>query len=995
MALRRCGAFLLSLFLALPSSAQLVVRPGPTQIGAAAASAAASASFSLQVPQWTADFRSFLAAPNPDPESVRVVARALAQLDLDDPAVKVQLAPLAQVLRNDVTPLLAHPNPTATGDHLEAVDTKLEVLNYPAVRALLPEEQQNKVGAASWAFNKGLWEQLGTDGWVRKKRSLDETIAAITQALDRPAPDLTDTPAPAAGAGPEISVQVLKGDISKVDANAVMTTVQEKHLCHGGVNAVIGAANPCFFNQLQKAPELEDGKALLAHGDGKGPIENVVFVKDRNEKPLSDIVYEGLKAADQAGLESVAIPAMRAGSVFGAVERSYREIVLELRKGVERFVAEARTALKTISFVVHNDEKLAAQIQNVFSERVERERSLRTDLREAKLSKDGFDLTPRPATVENRGSPIYGSLLKPWDLKHLLKSHKPVKIGAVEDRKAFSSPVTSVLNMPVKLPGGVVRAPVELAQFREFLQKVIDHEKAVNPDFDEYYMYFTVDQHPVKAGTTHRRPGVHIDGVQGARYKVKLPPEHLYSASDGLGTVFYDQVFDLTGLDPAKQHVHAELERQADERNARAVPDFDIAFWDSYSVHRADLAKEDLMRTFVRVEFSKKKYDSEGDTVNPALDYHWERVARPIPADLDDKPRFAAGYDEELKKLEPGQPHTVKDLPKWIADNVSVEALANKRRFFLIEGDSREARLKLEAEGWSIRAPYAKGTGFHEVYDATAPDGEKVNLILGANGASRVIHLQSFLKLAGVPADRVLTRRGFRSWKPEYKAAFAELGHVPDLVVYGLTRPAVRALIEETPELAGFWKDFNAKKSDPGPTNDISRRPMKVIELEDGRKVWFFMPLFGELAGDLMEALLEHGARNFAVMSAAGSLDPDASLGDWFTPREGSHLTMPTSNTQTLAWAEEMKSRGIRTVDMEHAHIAAAFAAHPEARATIDYMVSDVMTGPHRTDLTETRIGTIPGLAEKAAAIIARALGLPAGARLRAVSAENRSFPTR
>ncbi|UPT72429.1 MAG: hypothetical protein M0D55_10575 [Elusimicrobiota bacterium] len=62
---------------------------------------------------------------------------------------------------------------------------------------------------------------------------------------------------------------------------------------------------------------------------------------------------------------------------------------------------------------------------------------------------------------------------------------------------------------------------------------------------------------------------------------------------------------------------------------------------------------------------------------------------------------------------------------------------------------------------------------------------------------------------------------------------------------------------------------------------------MKVITLSDGRKIWFFMPLFGELAGDLMEAVLEHGAKNVLVTSAAGSIDPDLTLGTWFDPRAG------------------------------------------------------------------------------------------------------------
>ena len=58
-AARHFGTALLSLFLAFPSSAQLIVRPGPASIGAATASAGTSVT--QFVPQWMGAFDSFLA----------------------------------------------------------------------------------------------------------------------------------------------------------------------------------------------------------------------------------------------------------------------------------------------------------------------------------------------------------------------------------------------------------------------------------------------------------------------------------------------------------------------------------------------------------------------------------------------------------------------------------------------------------------------------------------------------------------------------------------------------------------------------------------------------------------------------------------------------------------------------------------------------------------------------------------------------------------------
>jgi hypothetical protein len=119
---------------------------------------------------------------------------------------------------------------------------------------------------------------------------------------------------------------------------------------------------------------------------------------------------------------------------------------------------------------------------------------------------------------------------------------------------------------------------------------------------------------------------------------VKLRPEHTYSASDAFGTVFYNQAFDLRQLDPNKQHVHAEIERQSRPENAVVAADYGLYFWDSYSAHEANVATSDRVRTFVRIEFSEKIYDGIGDTQNPLFDYNWPRIPRPIPAGLDEAP---------------------------------------------------------------------------------------------------------------------------------------------------------------------------------------------------------------------------------------------------------------------------------------------------------------------------------------------------------------------
>ncbi|MCR4295963.1 MAG: hypothetical protein NUW21_10540, partial [Elusimicrobia bacterium] len=214
----------LTLFLALPASAALVVRPGPTALGASAAAGASAASYATRMPQWTASFDTFLASRSPDAESVRAIARLLASIQPNDPA----LAPLAQALQKAAAPLLARPvHAKSTQADLEAAELKFEVLNYPSVRGLLTEEQQSRAGAAAWALSRNVWTK-DPDHWITRKRAVDKTIAAVLRELDAERPAPADEPAPVVGPGPDVAVEVLKGDIRDARAAAAQALALDR-----------------------------------------------------------------------------------------------------------------------------------------------------------------------------------------------------------------------------------------------------------------------------------------------------------------------------------------------------------------------------------------------------------------------------------------------------------------------------------------------------------------------------------------------------------------------------------------------------------------------------------------------------------------------------------------------------------------------------------------------------------------------------------------------
>ena len=155
-------------------------------------------------------------------------------------------------------------------------------------------------------------------------------------------------------------VSVVSGDIAKVNVDALITAINSGGLWFGGIDGVINrAARNLFHSQATAAMPLHDGQTIVALKQGRahgGAFVNVVFVVDDLQRPLHEIVYNGLKAASDAGFKSVSLPTIRMGVMLGVVEKSTEEAVEEMAKGVTKFIAEnVNTSLKNITFVVYND----------------------------------------------------------------------------------------------------------------------------------------------------------------------------------------------------------------------------------------------------------------------------------------------------------------------------------------------------------------------------------------------------------------------------------------------------------------------------------------------------------------------------------------------------------------------------------------------------------------------------------------------------------------
>jgi len=163
---------------------------------------------------------------------------------------------------------------------------------------------------------------------------------------------------------------VISGDISRVEADALITAINSSGMWFGGIDGVIQrSAGSRFHLQAAAAMPLEHGQTVLAHGnDSQLPFKNVIFVIDDLRGPLNEIIYNGLKAASEAHYASVTIPTIRMGVMLGVVEKNVNEALSQMAMAIKRFTNDhPQTSISTATFVVYNDENLRAALERTLN----------------------------------------------------------------------------------------------------------------------------------------------------------------------------------------------------------------------------------------------------------------------------------------------------------------------------------------------------------------------------------------------------------------------------------------------------------------------------------------------------------------------------------------------------------------------------------------------------------------------------------------------------
>jgi len=180
------------------------------------------------------------------------------------------------------------------------------------------------------------------------------------------------------------------------------------------------------------------------------------------------------------------------------------------------------------------------------------------------------------------------------------------------------------LYLPVKLLGTYVTTlPERCAVFESLLNAAIEDYGSVV----ENYVYLTVKAGHVDESTFGNRPGWHADGYGSGG-------DITYIWSDLNPTEFAVQNFvDVPDDDNGSMKA---MEAQA--KNIVTYPEGHLLKLNEGVVHRvAENNRRSGMRTFVKIAFSKHRFNLKGNSHNYLLDYNWKMHDRLVVRNLDNK----------------------------------------------------------------------------------------------------------------------------------------------------------------------------------------------------------------------------------------------------------------------------------------------------------------------------------------------------------------------
>lgn len=150
-------------------------------------------------------------------------------------------------------------------------------------------------------------------------------------------------------------MEIMQGDITKLDVDAIVNAANRSLLGGGGVDGAIHrAAGPKLLEECRKLEGCNTGEAKITKGynlKARHVIHTVGPVysgKDEDSRLLARCYFNSLQLASQNSLYSIAFPAISCG-VYGYPIHDARRIAIDT---VYKFLKEGKSSVTKVIFIL-------------------------------------------------------------------------------------------------------------------------------------------------------------------------------------------------------------------------------------------------------------------------------------------------------------------------------------------------------------------------------------------------------------------------------------------------------------------------------------------------------------------------------------------------------------------------------------------------------------------------------------------------------------------
>lgn len=337
-------------------------------------------------------------------------------------------------------------------------------------------------------------------------------------------------------------------------------------------------------------------------------------------------------------------------------------------------------------------------------------------------------------------------------------------------------------------------------------------------------------------------------------------------------------------------------------------------------------------------------------------------------------------YPPLIESLDLSRGHTIEDVRGYLTSKMGAEVLhgaANKNTtFIVIQGAGDRAAPHFPP---GSAKELANGFGAFNVVQVNQGPQKMSFVFTNVNGESRYLQVLSFLKLAGIPAERVFVRGRLETYQDLYRRTFAKIGDKPDLVVFGFSNTSFESMVKtlvKTDVLAETLlaanKAYAEKKwQKPGfLQHELQNMGVQVVTFKNGKKVWLIDNEYGDRATVLMNAMQDFGVKNVLLLGTAGALNPRYRVGELVSPyyyslpdgrrilsqlsgnyvREGVHVHVDSPALETKIWLRQQLERKVDFVDVELQKVSEH--VRPGVHYDAHLVISDVINAAKPQDYT-------------------------------------------